>query len=115
MILFNIKSLKYDSYYDSIIDTSWKFPSLIKLTEVSNRNSRISTASVDCGSTEYHIKHNSMIFRKNRLKNIHHKILIQLNISTFSKNYSENHLDRRIYYLNGTEYPRPPFFRKNKN
>lgn len=111
-MIFNIKSLKYDSYYDSIIDTAWTFPSLIKLTEISNRNNRIFTASIDCSSTEYHIKHTSIIFRKNRPKNIRHKILIQLNISTFSKNYSENHLDRRIYYLNGTEYPRLPFFRK---
>lgn len=111
-MIFDIKSLKYDSYYDSITDTSWTFPSLIKLTEISNRNSRISTVSIDRDSTEYHIKYTSMIFRKNRLKNIRHKILIQLNISTFSKNYSENHLDRRIYYLNGTEYPRLPFFHK---
>lgn len=107
MIFFNIKSLKYDSYYDSIVSWSVRMPSL---TEISDRNSRISTTSIDCGSTEYHIKSISIKFRKNRPKNIRRKILIQVNISTFSKNYSENHLDRRIYYLNGTEYPRPPFF-----
>ena len=111
-MIFNIKSLIHDSDYDSIIFWSVRMPSL---TEIFDRNSRISTTSVNCGSTEYHIKHSGMMFRKNRLKNIRHKILIQLNISTFSKNYSENHLDRRIYYLNGTEYPRQPFFRKNKN
>ena len=113
MIFNNNNSLIYDSDYDSIVTWSVRMPSL---TEISDRNSRISITSIDYGSTEYHIKPISIKFRKNRPKNIRHKILIQVNISTFSKNYSENHLDRRIYYLNGTEYPRSPLFlRKNKN
>lgn len=114
-MIFDNKSLIHDSDYDSIIKWSVRMPSL---TEIFDRNSRISTTSLRYGSIEYHIKPISIRFKKSQLKAVggrRRKILIGVNISAFSKKYSENHLDRRIYYLNGTEYPRQLFFRKNKN
>ena len=116
MMIFDNKSLVYDSDYNSIIKWSVRFPSLI---EIFNRNSRISKTSLKYGSEEYHIKPISVRFGKNRLKAVvgsRCKIFIGPNISIFSKNYSENHLDKRIYYLDGIDYPRPPLFlRKDKN
>lgn len=115
MMIFDNKSLIYDSDYNSIIKWSVRLPSLI---EISNRNSRISTTSLKYGSEEYHIKLINVRFKKNRLKGVSGsrcKIFIRPNI-LFSKNYSENHLDRKIYYLDGINYSRPPLsLRKNKD
>jgi hypothetical protein len=114
MMIFDNKSLIYDSDYNSIIEWSVRLPSLI---EISNRHSRISVTSLKYDSGEYHIKFIGARFKKNRLKGVggsHCKI--RPNISIFSKNYSENHLNRKNYYLDGIDYSRPPLFlRKDKN